>query len=206
MIYVIFMTKPNLLFPTPVWTIQLDNYKSVNEQMFSYIKTKQKNDKIGVSKSNVKGWHSTDFDLNDKDPQTFISFILPAIEKVMTDMNWDKEKQIAKINNMWAIVNTGGSANLRHQHGNSTISGAYYVRAPMNSGDIVFYDPRPAPVYSHPNTTNPNFLNAQVNGVSPKEGALVLFPSFLDHSVNENISSSERIVISFNIRISIKNN
>ena len=200
------MTKPNLLFPTPVWTIQLDNYKSVNEQMFSYIKTKQKNDKIGVSKSNVKGWHSTDFDLNDKDPQTFISFILPAIEKVMTDMNWDKEKQIAKINNMWAIVNTGGSANLRHQHGNSTISGAYYVRAPVNSGDIVFYDPRPAPVYSHPNTTNPNFLNAQVNGVSPKEGALVLFPSFLDHSVNENISSSERIVISFNIRISIKNN
>lgn len=200
------MTKPNLLFPTPVWTIQLDNYKSVNEQMFSYIKTKQKNDKIGVSKSNVKGWHSTDFDLNDKDPQTFISFILPAIEKVMTDMNWDKEKQIAKINNMWAIVNTGGSANLRHQHGNSTISGAYYVRAPVNSGDIVFYDPRPAPVYSHPNTTNPNFLNAQVNSVSPKEGALVLFPSFLDHSVNENISSSERIVISFNIRISIKNN
>jgi uncharacterized protein (TIGR02466 family) len=206
LIYVLSMTKPNLLFPTPVWTIQLDNYKSVNEQMFSYIKTKQKNDKIGVSKSNVKGWHSTDFDLNDKDPQTFISFILPAIEKVMTDMNWDKEKQIAKINNMWAIVNTGGSANLRHQHGNSTISGAYYVRAPMNSGDIVFYDPRPAPVYSHPNTTNPNFLNAQVNGVSPKEGALVLFPSFLDHSVNENISSSERIVISFNIRISIKNN
>ena len=206
MIYVLSMTKPNLLFPTPVWTIQLDNYKSVNEQMFSYIKTKQKNDKIGVSKSNVKGWHSTDFDLNEKDPQTFISFILPAIEKVMTDMNWDKEKQIAKINNMWAIVNTGGSANLRHQHGNSTISGAYYVRAPMNSGDIVFYDPRPAPVYSHPNTTNPNFLNAQVNGVSPKEGALVLFPSFLDHSVNENISSSERIVISFNIRISIKNN
>ena len=29
---------------------------------------------------------------------------------------------------MWAIINTGGAANLRHQHGNSTISGAYYVR------------------------------------------------------------------------------
>ena len=106
----------------------------------------------------------------------------------MTDMNWDKIKQTAKINNMWAIINTGGSANLRHQHGNSTISGAYYVRAPINSGDIVFYDPRPAPVYSHPNVTNPNILNAQVNGVSPKEGALVLFPSYLDHSVNENKS------------------
>ena len=198
------MSKPNLIFPTPIWTMQLDNYENVNELMFNYIKSQQKSDEIGINKSNVKGWHSKDFDLNDKDPQTFIAFILPSIEQVMTDMNWDKIKQTAKINNMWAIINTGGSANLRHQHGNSTISGAYYVRAPINSGDIVFYDPRPAPVYSHPNVTNPNILNAQVNGVSPKEGALVLFPSYLDHSVNENKSAEERIVISFNIRIQMK--
>ena len=129
---------------------------------------------------------------------------MPAIENVMNDMNWDKEKQTAKISNMWAIINTGGSANLRHQHGNSTISGAYYVRAPQDCGDIVFYDPRPAPIYSYPNVKSVNFLNAQVNGISPVEGALILFPSFLDHSVNENKSNEERIVISFNISLSIK--
>ena len=198
------MTNPNLLFPTPVWTLQLNNHISVNEEMHNYIKSKQSEDKIGINKSNVKGWHSEDFELNDKEPRNFISFILPAIEQVMVDMNWEKQKQIAKINNMWAIINMGGSANLRHQHGNSTISGAYYVRAPRNSGDIVFYDPRPAPVFSHPNVVNPNLLNTQINGISPKEGALVLFPSFLDHSVNENLSNEERIVISFNIRIQIK--
>tara|TARA_B100000963_G_scaffold217451_1_gene189627 strand:+ start:1533 stop:2135 length:603 start_codon:yes stop_codon:yes gene_type:complete len=199
------MSKPNLLFPTPVWTIQLENYKIVNEQMYDYIKLAQKNDELGTSKSNIKGWHSKDFNLNDKEIMNFINLILPSIEKLMDDMSWDKIKQIAKINNMWAIINTGGAANLRHQHGNSTISGAYYVRAPKNSGDIVFYDPRPAAVYSHPNVKNPNLLNAQVNGISPKEGALVLFPSYLDHSVNENISNQERIVISFNIRINMKN-
>ena len=198
------MGKPNLLFPTPVWTLQLDNYKIVNEQMYDYIKSEQSKDQAGINKSNIKGWHSKDFNLNEDEPQKFISFILPAIEQVMIDMNWEKQKQTAKINNMWAIINTGGAANLRHQHGNSTISGAYYVRAPKNSGDIVFYDPRPAPVYSHPNVTNPNLLNAQINGVSPKEGALVLFPSFLDHSVNENLSNNERIVISFNIKIQMK--
>ena len=199
------MSKPNLLFPTPVWTIQLENYKIVNEQMYDYIKLAQKNDELGTSKSNIKGWHSKDFNLNDKEIMNFINLILPSIEKLMDDMSWDKVKEIAKINNMWAIINTGGAANLRHQHGNSTISGAYYVRAPKNSGDIVFYDPRPAAVYSHPNVKNPNLLNAQVNGISPKEGALVLFPSYLDHSVNENISNQERIVISFNIRINMKN-
>ena len=198
------MTKPNLLFPTPVWTINLDNYNEINEQMYSYIKSNQTNDEIGISKSNVKGWHSKDFNLSEKDPQNFITFILPAIEKVMNDMGWDKEKQTAKISNMWAIINTGGAANLRHQHGNSTISGAYYVKAPNNCGDIVFYDPRPAPIYSYPNVNKVNFLNAQVNGISPKEGALILFPSFLDHSVNENKSNKERIVISFNIKLNMK--
>ncbi len=198
------MIKPNLFFPTPVWALQLDNFKNINEEMFKYIKDHHNKDLIGINKSNIKGWHSKDFDLNDNAPQNFISFILSHIEQVMVDMNWDKQKQKAKINNMWAIINTGGSANLRHQHGNSTISGAYYVRAPENCGDIIFYDPRPAPVYSYPNAISPNTLNAQVNGISPKEGALVLFPSYLDHSVNENKSASERIVISFNIVVKTK--
>ena len=198
------MNKPNLFFPTPVWTLQLDDYQSINEQMYKFIKITQSKDHEGINKSNIKGWHSKDFNMQENEPKNFIKFILPAIEQVITDMNWEKQKQSININNMWAIINTGGAANLRHQHGNSTISGAYYVRAPKSCGDIVFYDPRPAPVYSHPNVKAPNFLNAQVNGISPKEGALVLFPSFLDHSVNENESNEERLVISFNIRLSIK--
>ncbi len=200
------MKKPNLLFPTPVWTLEFENYKSVNEDMYNYIKSEQASDSSGINKSNIKGWHSKDFDLDHSEPKKFIKFISSSIEQVMTDMNWDKEKQVVKINNMWAIINTGGSSNAQHQHGNSNISGAYYVRAPKNSGDIVFYDPRPAPVYFHPNAKSPNLLNAQVNSVSPKEGVLVLFPSYLDHSVNKNLSNEERIVISFNIRINSKGN
>ena len=200
------MNKPNLFFPTPVWTLQLDNYQSINEQMYKFIKITQSKDYEGINKSNIKGWHSKHFNMQENEPKNFIKFILPAIEQVITDMNWEKQKQSVNINNMWAIINTGGAANLRHQHGNSTISGAYYVRAPKNSGDIVFYDPRPAPVYTYPKALNPNLLNAQVNGISPKEGALVLFPSYLDHSVNENLSNEERIVISFNITIQIKSN
>jgi uncharacterized protein (TIGR02466 family) len=200
------MNKPNLFFPTPVWTLQLDDYQSINEQMYKFIKITQSKDQQGISKSNIKGWHSKDFNMQENEPKNFIKFILPAIEQVITDMNWEKQKQSINIINMWAIINTGGSANLRHQHGNSTISGAYYVRAPKNSGDIVFYDPRPAPAYTYPIAVNPNLLNAQVNGISPKEGALVLFPSYLDHSVNENLSNEERIVISFNITIQSKSN
>ena len=76
-----------------------------------------------------------------------------------------------------------------------------YVRAPKNCGEIVFYDPRPAPVFSHPISNDSNSLNAMVNSINPVEGGLVLFPSYLDHSVNSNLTNEERVVISFNISL-----
>ena len=33
------MNKPNLLFPTPVGLLQLDNYEIINEEMYDYIKS-----------------------------------------------------------------------------------------------------------------------------------------------------------------------
>ena len=198
------MPNPNLFFPTPVWVSKIDNYKETNEEIYNYIKNLQTNDTKGVIKSNIKGWHSKDFDLNSTQPKNFINLISPNINKALIDMNWDIDNQNIKISSMWAIINIGGAANARHHHGNSSISAAYYVRAPENSGDIVFYDPRPAPVYSHPHCKDANYLNAMVNSVTPVEGGLVLFPSYLDHSVNENLSDDERIVISFNVTLSLK--
>ncbi len=198
------MTNPNLFFSTPVWASKVDNYKETNEEMFVYIKKLQEADNKGIVKSNIKGWHSKDFNLSEKVPQNFINLIYPRINQVLNDMNWDIQNQEAKITNMWCIVNFGGSENAKHHHGNSAISAAYYVRAPKNSGDIVFYDPRPAPVFYHPNSNGPNSLNAMVNSITPVEGGLVFFPSYLEHSVNPNLSDEERIVISFNITLNLK--
>ena len=200
------MNKPNLLFPTPVWTIQLENFRNINEEMFNFIKETQMKDQTGIKKSNNKGWHSKDFNMQETEPQNFIKIISPSIEKVMEDMNWEKENQSIKISSMWAIINIGGSTNSRHQHSNSTLSAAYYVRAPKDCGDIVFYDPRPAPVFCYPTAVGSNLLNAQVNSITPKEGALILFPSYVEHSVNENLSNEERIVISFNVTIQSQSN
>ena len=55
------MNKPNLFFPTPVWTLQLDNYQSINEQMYKFIKITQSKDHEGVSKSNIKAYYNSFF-------------------------------------------------------------------------------------------------------------------------------------------------
>ncbi len=198
------MTNPNLFFSTPVWASTIKDYKETNEEIYNYIKNLKEMDEDGIIKSNIKGWHSKDFDLSNDVTKKLIKMLSPSINQVINDMNWDIKNQTIKISNMWAIINQGGAENARHHHGNSAISAAYYVRAPKNSGDIVFYDPRPAPVFSHPNSNKPNYLNAMVNSISPVEGGLVLFPSYLDHSVNANLSNEERIVISFNISLFVK--
>ena len=119
-------------------------------------------------------------------------------------MNWDLEKQFVKIPNLWAIINEKGAMNQKHHHSNSDLSAAYYVNASENCGDILFYDPRPARTYKHPIAKSPNSLNSSVNSVRTEAGLLVLFPSYLEHSVNANLSNKKRIVISFNINLEPK--
>ncbi len=191
----------HLFFSTPVWASKIADHQIINKQILSYILDLQKKDSTGLKKSNFNGWHSHDFNLNEDAPKDFTQSIKLNINQALKDMNWDLEKQEVKITSMWAIINEHGAFNQRHHHGNSDLSAAYYVTAKENCGDIVFYDPRPAPVYRHPIAKSPNILNASVNSVQPEEGLLVLFPSYLEHSVNPNNSSSKRIVISFNLSL-----
>ena len=191
----------HLFFSTPIWASKIDNYEKVNEEMFNYINELQIKDPKGVIKSNFKGWHSKDFDMNDEQPKKFIEAIKNNINSALNDMGWDLKKQTVKIKSVWAIINEKGAWNQKHHHSNSDLSAAYYVSAHENCGDIVFYDPRPAPVHNHPISKSPNKLNATVNSIKPESGMLVLFPSYLEHSVNPNLFDDKRIVISFNLSL-----
>ncbi len=191
----------HLFFSTPIWASKIDNYEKVNEEMFNYINELQIKDPQGVIKSNFKGWHSKDFDMNDEQPKKFIEAIKNNINSALNDMGWDLKKQTVKIKSVWAIINEKGAWNQKHHHSNSDLSAAYYVSAHENCGDIVFYDPRPAPVHNHPISKSPNKLNATVNSIKPESGMLVLFPSYLEHSVNPNLFDDKRIVISFNLSL-----
>ena len=92
---------------------------------------------MGKTKSNVKGWHSEDFDLKDEILKSFITEISKSIGSAIKDMGWDLS-QVVKITSMWAIINNKDAFNEKHHHGNSALSAAYYVKAEKDAGDIVF--------------------------------------------------------------------
>ena len=193
------ISETNLFFSTPVWTCVIPNYKEINPIILSYIYDLKTKDPDGIKRSNYKGWHSSNFDLNDSKPKEFINAIQNPLQELFNDMEWDLSKQKVRITSMWSIINKKDASNGRHIHGNNYISAAYYVKAPDKCGDIVFYDPRSAPTFHHPITKKPNKLNSNSHAIKPKEGLLVLFPSYLHHSVESNRSDEERIVISFNV-------
>ena len=191
----------HLFFSTPIWTSKINNFEKINKEMFDYISSLQKKDPLGIIKSNFKGWHSKNFDLKNEEPRKFVENIKTNINLAIDDMGWDLTSQSANIKSIWAIINEKDAWNQKHHHSNSDLSAAYYVSAHENCGDIVFYDPRPAPVHNHPISKTSNKLNATVNSIKPEPGMLVLFPSYLEHSVNPNLSDKKRIVISFNISL-----
>jgi uncharacterized protein (TIGR02466 family) len=191
----------HLFFSTPVWASKIENFDKINNEMINYINDLKKKDPQGIIKSNFKGWHSKDFNMKDQDPKNFIEAIKKNINIALNDMNWDLNKQTVNIKSVWAIINEKDAWNQKHHHSNSDLSAAYYVSAHDNCGDIVFYDPRSAPVHNHPISKTANSLNATVNAIKPESGMLVLFPSYLEHSVNPNLSNEKRIVISFNLSL-----
>ena len=146
----------NLIFSTPIWTTLVSNYKELNIIMYKYVKNLESENPLGITKSNLMGWHSKDFDLNIEEPRFFVNSIFSSLNNVLNDMGWDLKQQEIKITSMWSIINKESASNSRHIHSNNFLSAAYYIKAPENCGDIVFHDPRSSAVIRHPKISKPN--------------------------------------------------
>ena len=198
--------KKNLFtyFPHPIFQYKLDNYENHNKEYSQYIYDLQKEDSKGQKLSNVNGWHSPFFDLSSRETvgYKFLMKIQPYIADVFKSYGWVFNPQKVKCSGMWAIINKKGNFNTEHIHPNSNLSGAYYVSAPKNCGKFKVINPHSISRDRFPPRENPNELNRLVAEHEIEEGDLLIFPSYLPHSVLPNQSDDDRIVISFNIFIS----
>ena len=88
------MSNPNLFFSTPVWVSRIDNYKETNEKIYHYIKNLHSADTKGIIKSNVKGWHSNDFDMKDESViDSYKTAMLEYINYIHEELKADFIKQ-----------------------------------------------------------------------------------------------------------------
>ena len=180
-------------FPTIIYA---KDFELDLNQMAQNIIQWSKEDK-GVQKTNVNGWHS-ETNMHEKpEYKPLVDELFKMVNEVFNEEWLDGQ---AKLGNMWANINPPGGYNRPHIHPNSLFSGVYYVKAPINSGQLVCTDPRPGIQTCMPNRKKgepPKYLWRDIH-LQPKENRAVIFPAWLWHSVEPNKSNDIRISISFN--------
>jgi uncharacterized protein (TIGR02466 family) len=76
----------------------------------------------------------------------------------------------------------------------------YYVQALPNCGDILFFDSRGGTFWPDSKAvTNEVRLARTYHRVTPKPGRLVLFPNYVEHMVETNLSNDIRISIAMEL-------
>jgi uncharacterized protein (TIGR02466 family) len=99
----------------------------------------------------------------------------------------------------WANINPPGTSHPGHLHPNNYLSGVYYPKVKSGAASITFNDPRIQTAIIAPHVTEVDQVNAVQAHLPVCEGRILLFPSWMVHSVDVNRSDSERISIAFNI-------
>ena len=104
-----------------------------------------------------------------------------------------------EITGCWANLYALGAAHRAHSHPNNFLSAVYYVRTWPGADSINFHDPRSQAGVIRPPVTELTGANTDQVVVRVKDGTLLVFPSYLYHSVDANASGETRVSVSFNL-------
>lgn len=159
----------------------------------------------GRNRSNQGGWRSEPDLLEWPEPEiaTLRAEFEGAVTKIMGLVVAEQsgpmiEPEISMV--AWANINRDGDYNIMHSHAGQHWSGTYYVSIGEPDPDIQlngyfeFYDPRHSAVMA----PVPGFNFGHPLPLEPVEGLMVVFPSWLLHSVHPFRGAGERISIAFN--------
>ncbi len=191
------------LFSTPLAAFQLAETQALNAMLLEEVQAMQAHTP-SAQRSNHGGWHSGDDLFRRSEPgcQRLCQHIVEATRQATLQLapQYDFAAMGLQAEG-WFNVNRMGDCNAPHDHPGWVWSGAYYVQVPPpsreRSGAIEFLDHRTnlrvltiegAPCFSAKYT------------VTPQEGMLLLFPSYLRHWVYPHAENTERISAAFNLR------
>jgi hypothetical protein len=167
-------------------TYTLENSDAVNAALINLIRAQ--GDRQG-RKTNVKA-DMTDWVLpvdHQKTPYNqFFDFlrvsVVDSITQLLKPIDYSRHEPYSySITSLWGAVYHSGDYTNLHNHFSSTFSFCYYLK--MNNP--------PAPLQ----------FGSGDHSITPTEGMLIIFPGWMNHGVDEIISTDERIVLAGNIAV-----
>ena len=189
------------MFTVPILQIELNLDV---EQLTEFCFDLWKKDNIGVQRSNVGGWHSENI-IEEQHPefQKLLVEIRKYIFTYQSKIGFKKELE-SIIYDGWINFNEKNDFNMWHIHAMNDLvfSGAYYIKVDdPQSGPIQFRHPL-APYLGVMWKDEQLEIRTASNGstieIFPEPNLLLVFPSWLQHTVLPNNTNSTRISMSFN--------
>ncbi len=203
------MTERLDLFSTPILKASPPDAEALNEALLDAIREHRKQH-AGIERSNIGGWHS-DTDMahwGGAPARRLADFAVAEVSKHMIDVAKQGKRKFNWSIEMWANVNAPGDANQMHCHPAAYWSGVYYpdpggAEEEGKGGELLLEDPRYPLAYM----TVPDLLLRDEAGdpmysqiaIRPVAGRIVLFPSWLRHSVRPHGGDRERVSIALNL-------
>ena len=187
------------MFPTCVWLHDLKPEDSgpINAQILPAIE-----DMIAQQRTGEAGqtWQ-THHDLHLRPEfERFVACARRATKGVLDFLQVDYGA--FQITGCWANVNTPGSAHRPHSHPNNYLSGVYYAQVPETSDGLLFHEPRPQTMVMAPKVKKVTELTNSDFKLEVQVGRLLIFPSWLRHSVAKTGAAGDRVSVSFNVMLS----
>jgi len=204
------MIKVNSIFPTAVAQFTYVNQSIIKEKVLEYIKNNQDKEVRGVFDENLSHYFmdgDTKFfqSIPDKD---FENFLKQSCSDFLQTILLKENCEEVIITDCWLNNCYKNGSQKTHSHGNSYISGTYYVNyIPGLHAPLFFDQPKKensAPFFELVNTEF-NEFNAGHVVMKPEEGVLFLWQSQLPHGFGIN-NYDGRISISMNFMPSILSN
>mgnify|MGYP001245292673 FL=1 len=193
----------NVWFPSIIWITDLpdlpDYEKNMMLEIKNYIQFIHEKDKDGRKISNFGGWQSKSF----RSFPVELSKLKIILEKAVLSASDSIDLPKLMLQSMWFNINSYGDYNTKHIHGGSLISAVFYVDVPDNNmGNINFHRGDSADFFIPSDLKKYNNITCNKAAYEPISGRLILFPSWLEHSVDGCRSNKKRISIAFNYGLS----
>lgn len=198
------------LFETPV-IVDVFPQAAVANPAFSDIILAKRSESAGINVSNRGAWHSaTDMaGWGGEYARPLLEHIVALADRFTVDARPGSEPRFVWYPEMWANVVERGGSNTFHYHSGCVWSAVYYVAdgydgsADASGGELVLLDPR-APAAT---MTAPDLRYRRPDGqvyasemkMRPQTGRIIMFPSWLMHSVQPYEGDGRRISIAVNL-------
>jgi len=199
------------LFATPVYTTEFKK----DSKLEAFLKNVEVADKFKneeyLATENVKtfGIHSKDIKiLRSAECSELRSFILHHATTFGNKvLGFDVDEYVDVIS--WVSIKLPGNLHSPHVHPNSIISGVYYFDSNLETTPITFSDTTKNQARTYTLSPKKNLKSLSTFAVESatftlKLGDIILFPSYLKHSVQFNTTNEKRYSLAFNIIPKVK--